>query len=197
MTELQMIQNQSDQIDRLISLNNWTVGIFITIIIAVIGFLGILQWRLSDKQIQSIKIDLEKSISEKYKLESVKLLEDRMDKQQRMLDKLIQDVITSVYIASIPPITPETVDEIQLNMIIHSLSILNIYENLAPDDLVLKHINSMLAIFSGPSNRIKEADIDYLDLLVGLIDRKASENIKTKEAYIKLKDLSAKKVAIL
>ncbi|MFZ2539555.1 MAG: hypothetical protein WAX04_11725 [Oscillospiraceae bacterium] len=193
MTELQMIQNQSDQIDRLISLNNWTVGIFITIIIAVIGFLGILQWRLSDKQIQSIKIDLEKSISEKYKLESVKLLEDRIDKQQRMLDKLIQDVISTTKIASIASLSSNTVDEIQFQLFMHSLSILNIYEDLAPDSLVLNEIDTMLRVFSAHGNRLKEADVEYLDLLISLIDRVASENIKSNEAYIKLKDLSTKK----
>lgn len=200
MTESEMIKYQADQMDRLISridglisLNNWSVGLFVTIIIAVIGFIGFLQLRLSDKQIQSIKIDLEKELSEKYKLESVKILESEIDKQRRMIDKLIQDVISTSHIASISSLSEKTVDEIQLQMVVHSLSILNIYEDLAPDGLVLAEVSNMLKIFSEPGKWIKEADRDYLDLLISFLERKASDSVKLKEEYIKLKDLSTKK----
>ena len=192
-----MIKFQTDQIDRLISLNNWTVGIFITIIFAVIGFIGFLQWRLSDKQIQSIKIDLEKEISAKYKLESVKLLESEIDKQQRMLDKLINDVISPSHLTAISYLAPKTIDEVQIYMILRSLAILNVYEDKAPDGFVLNVINNVLAVFKSAGNQLEESDVEYLNILVGLVDRRASDNIKTKEEYNQLKDLSTKKVAIL
>ena len=196
MTESEMIKYQVDQIDRLISLNNWSVGLFITIIFAVIGFLGILQWRLSDKQIQSIKIDLEKSISEKYKLESVKLLEDRIDKQQRMLDKLINNVIYPSQFTAVSALSPKTFEEIQEHIFIRSLATLDVYEDKAPDDLVLHIISNIIPAFNTVGEQLEKSDLDQLSLLVDLVDRKSSENIKSKEEYIKLKDLSTKKAAI-
>lgn len=195
MTESEMIKFQIDQIDRLISFNNWSVGIFITIIFAVIGFIGFLQWRLSDKQIQSIKIDLEKELSEKYKLESVQLLESEIDKQQRMMDKLIDNVITPSHLNAISSLSPKTIEEIQLHMVIRSLATLNVYEDKAPESFVLNVIGSVLSVFS-VGNQLNESDIDYLNIFVALVDRKSDDSIKTKEEYLKLKALSTKKAAI-
>lgn len=46
----------------------WIIGIVLTISIAIAGFFGILQWRLSDKQIKTLKIQIEKDLVAKYKL---------------------------------------------------------------------------------------------------------------------------------
>lgn len=197
MTESEMIKFQIDQIDRLISLNNWSVGLFITIIIAVIGFIGYLQLRLSDKQIQSIKIDLEKELSEKYRLESVKLLESEIDKQQRMMDKLIFDVISITNVSTISSQQHKTTEEIQLQMILAALSVLNIYEDQAPDQLIMKITSSIYNVLNASGVQLNAADLYYLNSLVGLIERRSSEGMKTKEDYIKLKNLSTEKITVI
>lgn len=197
MTESEMIKYQVDQIDRLISLNNWSVGLFITIIIAVIGFIGYLQLRLSDKQIQSIKIDLEKSISEKYKLESVKLLEAQADKQQKMMDKLIYNVISITGVSTISSQEHKTTEEIQLQMILAASSVLSIYEDVAPDQLIMKITNSIYNVLDAPGIQLNDADYYYLNALIGLLERKSGEEMKTKDDYINLKNLSTEKITVI
>jgi hypothetical protein len=196
MTESEIIKFQTDQIDRLISMNNWTVSTFITIIFAVVGFIGFLQWRLSDKQIQSIKIDLEKSISEKYKLEDVKLLEGEAERQQKMLDKLILDVISITNGSIISSHKHNLAEEIQLHMILASFSILNIYEDMAPDKLIMKITNDIYIVLNGPTTKLDAEVLNHLNLLVDSLERKSSEEMKTKDDYINLKNLSTKKAAI-
>lgn len=76
MTESDMIQFQMDQIDKLMSLQHWIVGIFITIIIAIVGFLGFLQWRLSDKQIAKMKSEIDNELNYKYNLKAINDIEN-------------------------------------------------------------------------------------------------------------------------
>ena len=44
-----------DQIDRTISMYQWTVGIFISIILAAVGFFSYIQWKMKKDQEQKIK----------------------------------------------------------------------------------------------------------------------------------------------
>ena len=48
-------------------LQNNYFNIFITILALTLGFLGILQWRITDKQIDKMKNDIHESIYRQYK----------------------------------------------------------------------------------------------------------------------------------
>lgn len=52
-----------DQIDRLISTYQWTVGIFITIILGAVAFFSYVQWKIKKEQEQEIKKDITNSLS--------------------------------------------------------------------------------------------------------------------------------------
>lgn len=49
----------------------WIIGIVVAISIAISAFIGILQWRLSDKQIEKMKKDTIERIEDKYQLASM------------------------------------------------------------------------------------------------------------------------------
>lgn len=92
--------SKAKQIDMLYqTINNqnntyaWTVGIFITIILTIIGFFAYFQWRLSESQIKKIKDETEKEIIEKYQLDN--LIENQklqFDKNSKLVS-LISDRI--------------------------------------------------------------------------------------------------------
>lgn len=50
-----------DAINRSMDLQNVYLGVFLAILTVVLGFIGVLQWRLSSKQIETIKIDTKKA----------------------------------------------------------------------------------------------------------------------------------------
>lgn len=52
-----------DQLDRTISMYQWTVGIFITIILAAVGFFGVVQWRMKKEQEEKIKSEISENFS--------------------------------------------------------------------------------------------------------------------------------------
>lgn len=54
----------------------WIIGIVVTVSIAIAAFIGILQWRLSDKQIAKMKRDTEDKIVKDYSLDGLK---DKVD----------------------------------------------------------------------------------------------------------------------
>ena len=51
------------QVNRLMDLQNNYFNIFITILALTLGFLGVFQWRITDKQIDKMKNDIHESIS--------------------------------------------------------------------------------------------------------------------------------------
>lgn len=55
------------QVNRLMDLQNNYFNIFITILALTLGFLGVLQWRITDKQIDKMKNDIHESIYRQYK----------------------------------------------------------------------------------------------------------------------------------
>lgn len=68
--------SKAKQIDMLYqTINNqnntyaWTVGIFITIILTIIGFFAYFQWRLSESQIKKIKNETENDLVKQYHLD--------------------------------------------------------------------------------------------------------------------------------
>lgn len=52
-----------DQIDRLISTYQWTVGIFITIILGAVAFFSYVQWKIKKEQEEKIKEEIIESLS--------------------------------------------------------------------------------------------------------------------------------------
>lgn len=61
----------------------WIIGIVVTIAVAIAVFFGVLQWRLSDKQIEKMKNDTIKEIVDKYNLNN---LDDTMKKVNDISD---------------------------------------------------------------------------------------------------------------
>lgn len=61
----------------------WIIGIVVTIAVAIAAFFGVLQWRLSDKQIEKMKNDTIKEIVDKYNLDN---LGDTMKKANNISD---------------------------------------------------------------------------------------------------------------
>lgn len=55
------------QVNRLMDLQNNYFTIFIAILAITLGFLGILQWRITDKQIDKIKNEIHESIYRQYR----------------------------------------------------------------------------------------------------------------------------------
>lgn len=49
----------------------WIIGIITAIAIAIAGFFGVLQWRLSSKQIDKLKTEIEDTMLTKYKLDGL------------------------------------------------------------------------------------------------------------------------------
>lgn len=56
-----------EQINKLMDLQIEYLNIFLLILTVVIGVMGFFQWKLSDKQINTIKNDMDEKISKKYK----------------------------------------------------------------------------------------------------------------------------------
>src|SRR5690606_37259282 len=52
-----------DQIDRLISTYQWTVGMFITIILGAVAFFSYVQWKIKKEQEEKIKKDITDSLA--------------------------------------------------------------------------------------------------------------------------------------
>lgn len=61
----------------------WIIGIVLTISVAIAGFFGVLQWRLSDKQIQRMKEETKNEIIKEYSLEKVAKIDDLDEYQQK------------------------------------------------------------------------------------------------------------------
>ncbi|MDE7049823.1 MAG: hypothetical protein K2O75_03000, partial [Lactobacillus sp.] len=68
-----ILMSNSDLFDKLYQEINrqntfyfWIVGIVVSVAIAIAAFFGILQWRLSDKQIQKMKSETRQELEELY-----------------------------------------------------------------------------------------------------------------------------------
>ena len=61
----------------------WIIGIALTISVAITVFFGVLQWRLSDKQIQRMKEETKNEIVKEYSLEKVAKIDDLDEYQQK------------------------------------------------------------------------------------------------------------------
>lgn len=69
------------QIERLLNLQNVYLSIFLGVLAVVIGFFGIIQWKLSDKQIDKIQNEVELKITKKYKNE----IEDSFQQSHKII----------------------------------------------------------------------------------------------------------------
>ncbi|MBD8088202.1 hypothetical protein HUK49_09870 [Limosilactobacillus sp. c11Ua_112_M] len=76
---LNILLSNSDLFDKLYQEINrqntfyfWIIGIVVTVSIAIAAFFGILQWRLSDKQIEKLKSSVESKIVNDYHIDRIK-----------------------------------------------------------------------------------------------------------------------------
>lgn len=71
MSKSEMIQHLYDEINRQNTWYMWTVGILITLLIAFTGLLGFFQWKLSSKQVESIKSKIKLELNDEYNLDKI------------------------------------------------------------------------------------------------------------------------------
>ncbi|WP_124032012.1 hypothetical protein [Limosilactobacillus vaginalis] len=68
LSDADLIDKLYDEINRQNTFYFWIIGIVVTIAVAIAAFFGVLQWRLSDKQIEKMKNDTIKEIVDRYNL---------------------------------------------------------------------------------------------------------------------------------
>lgn len=85
-----VLMSNSDLFDKLYQEINrqntfyfWVVGIVVSVAIAIAAFFGILQWRLSDKQIQKMKNETRQELEELYQFNNMR------DKINELKDDLV------------------------------------------------------------------------------------------------------------
>ncbi|GGI64298.1 hypothetical protein [Limosilactobacillus caviae] len=74
----------------------WIIGIVLTVSIAITAFFGVLQWRLSDKQIEKMKIGIKEKLINEYDLDK---LENRLAILNNQVNELMkkQEQLTQVH----------------------------------------------------------------------------------------------------
>lgn len=72
----------------------WIVGIVVTVSIAIAAFIGILQWRLSDKQIQKMKESTKQELEEKFHFSETINKVNHFDDRLRTLENKLSDLET-------------------------------------------------------------------------------------------------------
>ena len=65
-----------NQVDRLISLQNVYLSIFLAVLAIILAFVGVLQWKLSTKQIEKIKDSIDQELDAKYNLQAIRNIEN-------------------------------------------------------------------------------------------------------------------------
>lgn len=91
-----VLMSNSDLFDKLYQEINrqntfyfWVVGIVVSVAIAIAAFLGILQWRLSDKQIQKMKNETRQELEELYQFSNMR---DKINEIKGDLASIKQEV---------------------------------------------------------------------------------------------------------
>lgn len=91
-----MLMSNSDLFDKLYQEINrqntfyfWVVGIVVSVAIAIAAFFGILQWRLSDKQIQKMKNETRQELEELYQFSNMR---DKINEIKGDLASIKQEV---------------------------------------------------------------------------------------------------------
>lgn len=76
---LNILLSNSDLFDKLYQEINrqntfyfWYIGALMVALGIVLGFFGVLQWRLSEKQVEKIKLKTEEELSKKYEFDQIK-----------------------------------------------------------------------------------------------------------------------------
>lgn len=91
-----MLMSNSDLFDKLYQEINrqntfyfWVIGIVVSVAIAIAAFFGILQWRLSDKQIQKMKNETRQELEELYQFSNMR---DKINEIKGDLASIKQEV---------------------------------------------------------------------------------------------------------
>lgn len=151
--------SKAKQIDMLYqTINNqnntyaWTVGIFITIILTIIGFFAYFQWRLSESQIKKIKDETEKEIIAKYQLDNL------MENQKLQLDKnskLVSLISDRIVIADLLSNKGSLIDKLY--------TLEKLLKNLTEKNN--KDIPNLINLYWTEMNRANSYDIEYIHIL--------------------------------
>ncbi|WP_057740993.1 hypothetical protein [Limosilactobacillus secaliphilus] len=101
MTQSNLYNDLYQEINRQNTFYFWIIGIVLTISITIAGFFGILQWRLSDKQIKRMKEETKDEIANEYSLEKIEELDQYQQKAKILLKNMYSqwhgNLITNIF----------------------------------------------------------------------------------------------------
>lgn len=87
-TNSDLFDKMYQEINRQNTFYFWIIGIVLTISIAIAGFFGVLQWRLSDKQVERMKEKAKNEIVKEYSLEKIETLDEYQQKAKVLLKNM-------------------------------------------------------------------------------------------------------------
>ena len=92
---LNILLSNSDLFDKLYQEINrqdtfyfWYISALMVVLGIVLGFFGVLQWRLSEKQVEKIKLKTEEELGKKYEFDQIKDLSGKVKEINIKLEKL-------------------------------------------------------------------------------------------------------------
>lgn len=95
-TKSDLFDKMYQEINRQNTFYFWIIGIVITIAIAISAFIGVLQWRLSDKQIEKMKSETQQGLEDKYHFsnmqDKIDSLQEEIKSAKKQVDSLSQKI---------------------------------------------------------------------------------------------------------
>ncbi|MFD1335726.1 hypothetical protein ACFQ4N_09220 [Oceanobacillus iheyensis] len=171
----------AEHFDRLVSLYQWSFTIFITIITIVIAFMGIIQWRLSSKQIEKMKKDTKKELVNQFRLDEIETFKKQLSKTESRLNLVIEN-----YKGNYNPFTATTLEQHYDYTIGQILERVRFYEGeLLPDNVSLASLSEVNKMVESDDYRelLSAGNLNDLKLIEMILDRKTSNSIRSKDEY--------------
>lgn len=98
-TNSDLFDKMYQEINRQNTFYFWIIGIVVAVSVAIAAFIGVLQWRLSDKQIQKMKDSTKQELEEKYHfretINEVSRIDKSLEELGKKVDKLNQNMSDS------------------------------------------------------------------------------------------------------
>lgn len=88
LSDADLIDKLYDEINRQNTFYFWIIEIVVTVSIAIAAFFGILQWKLSDKQIEKMKNNTIDKIVKKYGLDKLDETTAKVNEHSEMIDNI-------------------------------------------------------------------------------------------------------------
>jgi len=92
MSKSELIQYLYDEINRQNTWYMWTVGILVTVVVAFAGILGYFQWKLSTKQIENLKAEIEENLMKKYHFDEIIQIDYLQIQTDAVIDYLFKNL---------------------------------------------------------------------------------------------------------